>query len=137
MAIIGSFIRILIVSVAILAVVPKVDGHVDSLRQIWTDIAQPDSLRFDAIKEYYKRTIFAHPDSVILLTSYHIDLAEQKKLESQKGFALSRKGVAHNIMGDSESALIALNKAIDVFSCLLYTSPSPRDQRGSRMPSSA
>ena len=23
------------------------------------------------------------------------------------------------------------------FSCLLYTSPSPRDQRGSRMPSSA
>ena len=24
-----------------------------------------------------------------------------------------------------------------VFTCLLYTSPSPRDQRGSRMPSSA
>ena len=24
-----------------------------------------------------------------------------------------------------------------VYSCLLYTSPSPRDQRGSRMPSSA
>ena len=25
----------------------------------------------------------------------------------------------------------------EVFGCLLYTSPSPRDQRGSRMPSSA
>ena len=25
----------------------------------------------------------------------------------------------------------------DHYSCLLYTSPSPRDQRGSRMPSSA
>ena len=25
----------------------------------------------------------------------------------------------------------------DLFGCLLYTSPSPRDQRGSRMPSSA
>ena len=25
----------------------------------------------------------------------------------------------------------------DYYSCLLYTSPSPRDQRGSRMPSSA
>ena len=25
----------------------------------------------------------------------------------------------------------------DIFSCLLYTSPSPRDQRGTRMPSSA
>ena len=27
--------------------------------------------------------------------------------------------------------------AIYTFACLLYTSPSPRDQRGSRMPSSA
>ena len=26
---------------------------------------------------------------------------------------------------------------VDVEGCLLYTSPSPRDQRGSRMPSSA
>ena len=26
---------------------------------------------------------------------------------------------------------------LDIHSCLLYTSPSPRDQRGSRMPSSA
>ena len=26
---------------------------------------------------------------------------------------------------------------VGVFDCLLYTSPSPRDQRGSRMPSSA
>ena len=26
---------------------------------------------------------------------------------------------------------------VDVLTCLLYTSPSPRDQRGSRMPSSA
>ena len=29
------------------------------------------------------------------------------------------------------------NIVIDFSSCLLYTSPSPRDQRGSRMPSSA
>ena len=27
--------------------------------------------------------------------------------------------------------------ALGIFTCLLYTSPSPRDQRGSRMPSSA
>ena len=29
------------------------------------------------------------------------------------------------------------NKVIFIENCLLYTSPSPRDQRGSRMPSSA
>ena len=28
-------------------------------------------------------------------------------------------------------------KRADIRTCLLYTSPSPRDQRGSRMPSSA
>ena len=28
-------------------------------------------------------------------------------------------------------------RGITITSCLLYTSPSPRDQRGSRMPSSA
>ena len=32
---------------------------------------------------------------------------------------------------DNKNAIISIN------SCLLYTSPSPRDQRGSRMPSSA
>ena len=29
------------------------------------------------------------------------------------------------------------HRALEALSCLLYTSPSPRDQRGSRMPSSA
>ena len=31
----------------------------------------------------------------------------------------------------------AIAQGCHVFCCLLYTSPSPRDQRGSRMPSSA
>ena len=38
------------------------------------------------------------------------------------------------VMTPGEAA--ALNKAF-AQACLLYTSPSPRDQRGSRMPSSA
>ena len=32
---------------------------------------------------------------------------------------------------------VVRHEAIDRWFCLLYTSPSPRDQRGSRMPSSA
>ena len=39
-----------------------------------------------------------------------------------------------DIVGDIRAMIAA---ARDVFTCLLYTSPSPRDQRGSRMPSSA
>ena len=37
---------------------------------------------------------------------------------------------------DIKSARL-LTAAMGLGSCLLYTSPSPRDQRGSRMPSSA
>ena len=35
------------------------------------------------------------------------------------------------------SSRISIKVAHMLYSCLLYTSPSPRDQRGSRMPSSA
>ena len=35
------------------------------------------------------------------------------------------------------SDVAAHKDIIDTIGCLLYTSPSPRDQRGSRMPSSA
>ena len=33
--------------------------------------------------------------------------------------------------------VINTDPAVGIYTCLLYTSPSPRDQRGSRMPSSA
>ena len=36
-----------------------------------------------------------------------------------------------------ELALRGVGDEADRMGCLLYTSPSPRDQRGSRMPSSA
>ena len=42
---------------------------------------------------------------------------------------------AINAKGNLEEAIISFNTPNNT--CLLYTSPSPRDQRGSRMPSSA
>ena len=38
-------------------------------------------------------------------------------------------------VGDRDARSAAITQIADT--CLLYTSPSPRDQRGSRMPSSA
>ena len=37
----------------------------------------------------------------------------------------------------AEDKFKEIGKAYEALACLLYTSPSPRDQRGSRMPSSA
>ena len=47
------------------------------------------------------------------------------------------KGVRNDTDGDTAFAPSADGDAGDRMRCLLYTSPSPRDQRGSRMPSSA
>ena len=43
----------------------------------------------------------------------------------------------HNQRPLTVALLLKLGNSFDIDICLLYTSPSPRDQRGSRMPSSA
>ena len=55
----------------------------------------------------------------------------QKELESRAVNADFEYGIF-----DCESREMVYGRRIN-YSCLLYTSPSPRDQRGSRMPSSA
>ena len=58
---------------------------------------------------------------------------------------LSRMAVARGIIDDAVEQRMPVYgvttglgpKVVDPLPCLLYTSPSPRDQRGSRMPSSA
>ena len=47
------------------------------------------------------------------------------------------KTISSDVLGPGEVAEIANELMDDTQRCLLYTSPSPRDQRGTRMPSSA
>ena len=64
-----------------------------------------------------------------------VDATEQGLSSSEAEKRLAEFG--HNELEEGEKRSI-LVKFIEQFKdCLLYTSPSPRDQRGSRMPSSA
>ena len=63
-----------------------------------------------------------------------IDLALSQKSQMEPGHFHYNLGSLYLKKGDLGAARLNLEKAIH---CLLYTSPSPRDQRGSRMPSSA
>ena len=75
-----------------------------------------------------------------LLKSGHIKLYKrenskywQMKVKMPKLKAI-RSSTGSKILKDAEKIALKYYSSI---SCLLYTSPSPRDQRGSRMPSSA
>ena len=63
--------------------------------------------------------------------------SKQNKVAMGRGskFAIGMKGYAKLIFRDSKN--VVLQFIVPGQYCLLYTSPSPRDQRGSRMPSSA
>ena len=66
----------------------------------------------------------------LLLSMFAAPLAAQSTAQDGSDFEVLRV----DLSGDT--GLVAFRPQQDV-DCLLYTSPSPRDQRGSRMPSSA
>ena len=91
------------------------------------------------VKEYNK---FLNPDA--LTKAYNFALDAHKKQKRDEGVPYINHPVAvADILSDLklDSATITtglLHDTIeDTYACLLYTSPSPRDQLGSRMPSSA
>ena len=62
-----------------------------------------------------------------------------KSFESKTGIKVEVIPVEEKDLGSRATAAAAAGNLPDVIyhTCLLYTSPSPRDQSGSRMPSSA
>ena len=50
---------------------------------------------------------------------------------------LGNTSITFRVDGLQNEQLCFSTRTVSVCTCLLYTSPSPRDQRGSRMPSSA
>ena len=74
----------------------------------------------------YKRIIVKFPICLgNTLMEEEIALADRSHLDYE--MLVGRNYLAGNVVVDPSKT----------FTCLLYTSPSPRDQRGSRMPSSA
>ena len=69
------------------------------------------------------RKVFSKGLNLLVKVGFGVPFAD-----TQCGFKMFTKPAAE---------LLFRRQLVDEFSCLLYTSPSPRDQRGSRMPSSA
>ena len=71
---------------------------------------------------------YAFSESFAAIAYGELAMAMNEQSHAQKARQLFSTFVDHNTSPKNVSAK---------FTCLLYTSPSPRDQRGSRMPSSA
>ena len=72
-----------------------------------------------------RKEFFGHPRGLVIC--FLTEMWERFSYYGMRGLLLLYL-VQHFLFTDGEANLIY---------CLLYTSPSPRDQRGSRMPSSA
>ena len=99
--------------------------------------------RVDWIDNVFPCYLFAEcPDNVKAKASQSDDKcdsnednsSEDQSSEEEEGVTHSRHG---KILRDANGYYVINAYAINQLLCLLYTSPSPRDQRGSRMPSSA
>ena len=65
------------------------------------------------------------------------EMEKSSKKQIKNGNSLEKKihsGLSSSRSGESSNTTVNYTQG---YRCLLYTSPSPRDQRGSRMPSSA
>ena len=83
-------------------------------------------------------------EDLLLLVGLNIELGRSlNKLFINEGGQLvdaaEERGVQYGVSRAREPALLDINNdgLLDFINCLLYTSPSPRDKRQSRMPSSA
>ena len=83
----------------------------------------------NAVLPILAATLLGNSASVIANVPHLNDVTTTMSLLGRMGCRLT--------MGDNMQVEVDPTSINDYTACLLYTSPSPRDQRGSRMPSSA
>ena len=88
-----------------------------------------------------QRSIVVAGDHVLITAASHVDGVIEEVKPRRGVISRTSRGQQHVLVANVDYLLIITSAAEPglkpALICLLYTSPSPRDQRGSRMPSSA
>lgn len=87
----------------------------DSLKNIWIDQTQPDSIRIKAIKKYYRNHTFSVPDSVMPVTDLHFTLALENRDYKEMGNAYNEKSYVYYLKGDYENSMNALKRVVEFY----------------------
>ena len=80
-------------------------AQTDSLRLVWENERLSDSIRFDALDEYYEIYVHVMPDSVLLTLDYYYDLATRKNAVRQIYRARLRRGNIYRDQNKHQAAL--------------------------------
>ena len=83
-----------------------------SLKKTWIDRSLSDSIRFDAINQYYIKNTFNIPDSSWILAQYHFDLAKSVDSKDQMARAYNEMAITRYINGEVDSAMFFLENAV-------------------------
>ena len=86
-------------------------SQADSLKIIWENENQLDSIRFNALDEYYEINNQIKPDSTLTSLNYHFELANEKNATLQLYRATKRKGNIHRLKGNYDIAMEAYTEA--------------------------
>jgi tetratricopeptide (TPR) repeat protein len=89
-------------------------SNVDSLRSIWENESEQDSVRFAALQTYYFDYSYSLPDSSITLTDYHVQLAKEKNSSKELANALNEKALAFFVKNEIDSAVRYINQILEI-----------------------
>ena len=99
---------------ALIMILPSSVSGQDTLALIWQDETRPDSIRINAIKEYYKSQTYAKPEEVLQLTFLHEKLASKTNNQPEIAKALNERCYAYFIKGDNKNSMLAVKQAIAI-----------------------
>lgn len=86
-------------------------SRADSIRVVWEDESQSDSVRFDALEKYYKLYSAVQPDTTLIYLDYYHRLAIEKNAKRQIFRALNQKANIYRNKLEFDKALKHYNEA--------------------------
>jgi tetratricopeptide (TPR) repeat protein len=81
------------------------------LKTIWENTKNPDSIRFNALAEYYKLNNQAQPDATLVVLDYYHKLAKEKNATKELYNVANDRGGIYRLKGESDLAMIYYKEA--------------------------
>lgn len=102
-----NFVLILL----LLATTSSAQSIEHTLKKIWEDEKEINSIRFNALEEYYEINNQVKPDSALISLDYHYKLAKEKNAALELYKATKKKGNIHRLKGNYDIAMSSYQEA--------------------------